>query len=118
MSAKLWDMNTNTCVKTLKGHDHTISCISFFSNNEQLITCSRDQTIKLWEVGTGYCVRTLANGHSDWIKTFSISLDNIYLASAGNDQVIQIWQIATGNIVQVRLYSSLESLFSVLFDLI
>lgn len=25
MSAKLWDMNTHNCIKTLKGHDHTIS---------------------------------------------------------------------------------------------
>ena len=101
---QIWDMNTFTCTKTLKGHDHTISCVVFVQSGDQLVTGSRDQTIKMWEVSTGYCVRTL-NGHSDWIKAIALSLDGQYLASGGVDQQIVVWNLTSGAAVQVTLLS-------------
>ena len=31
------------------------------------MSCSRDKTIKMWEVATGYCVKTYT-GHRDWVR--------------------------------------------------
>lgn len=57
-------------------------------------------TVKLWEVSTGYEVRTFA-GHSDWVKCVAVSLDGLYFASSGIDQSILVWQLSTGLKVQV-----------------
>jgi len=63
----------------------------------QVLTCSRDQTIKYWEMSTGYCVKTLT-GHTDWVKCLDVSLDGALLASAGHDHAIIVWRLGTGQV--------------------
>ena len=62
MSIKLWDFNTFECVKTMHGHDHNVSSVSFLPSGDYIFSSSRDKTIKMWEVQTGFCVRTYT-GH-------------------------------------------------------
>jgi platelet-activating factor acetylhydrolase IB subunit alpha len=69
-------------------------------SGDQLLSCSRDQTIKLWEVASGYCLRTYS-GHSEWVRCLSISLDGLHLASGSVDHSIMIWEITSGRVVQV-----------------
>jgi platelet-activating factor acetylhydrolase IB subunit alpha len=52
------------------------------------VSCSRDNAIKVWDVLSGYCVRTISSAHSDWIRKVSSSDDGALYLSAGNDQVI------------------------------
>ena len=81
MSVKLWDFNSYECLKTLHGHDHNVSSVAFLPTGDYVVrfqlfrsvnknsewshhqvSSSRDKTIKMWEVSTGFCVRTY-NGH-------------------------------------------------------
>lgn len=55
MTIKLWDpANEYKNTKTLHGHDHTVSSVRFMPTGEQLISASRDKTIRVWEVSTGW----------------------------------------------------------------
>ena len=62
MSIKLWDFQTYECIKTMHGHDHNVSSVSFLPTGDYIVSSSRDKTIKMWEVQTGFCVRTYT-GH-------------------------------------------------------
>ena len=44
---KIWDFNEKKCVKTLEGHSSNVICIINYDG--KLISCSNDQTIKVWE---------------------------------------------------------------------
>eukprot|EP01042_Synura_sphagnicola_P000583 gene583-631_t len=99
MSAKLWDMTTYACTKTLRGHDHTVSAIAFFPGGDRLATCSRDETIKVWDVLSGYCSLTFS-GHGDWVRCLSVSEDGEYVASGSIDHTIIIWKASSGQLVQ------------------
>jgi len=99
---KLWDFGkdndgTFTAVKTLVGHDNTVSCVTFDMAGEVLFSCSRDKTIKMWEVESGHCKKTFTGGHTDWIRVVQLSPDQTLMASAGMDQTICIWDLKTGN---------------------
>ena len=61
MSIKLWDLAADyACVKTLRGHEHNVSGLAFLPSGDTLVSCSRDQTIKFWEVATGYvCMQVM-----------------------------------------------------------
>lgn len=54
LTIKLWDpANEYKNTKTLHGHDHSVSSVRFMPTGEQLISASRDKTIRVWEVATG-----------------------------------------------------------------
>ena len=68
LTIKLWDPSDeykNT--RTLPGHDHSISSIRFIPSGaagaplsgNTLVSASRDKTLKIWDVTTGYCLKTL-----------------------------------------------------------
>lgn len=41
------------------GHDHNVSSVSFVPSGDFIISASRDKSMKIWEVSTGFCVRTI-----------------------------------------------------------
>eukprot|EP00535_Pseudo-nitzschia_heimii_P005818 CAMPEP_0197175322 /NCGR_PEP_ID=MMETSP1423-20130617/1573_1 /TAXON_ID=476441 /ORGANISM="Pseudo-nitzschia heimii, Strain UNC1101" /LENGTH=440 /DNA_ID=CAMNT_0042624445 /DNA_START=274 /DNA_END=1596 /DNA_ORIENTATION=+ len=112
LSIKLWDFTTYNCVRTLRGHDHTISSIVFLplqniipsasedsstgmdvaaANAKHLLSASRDHTVKLWDMETGFCDHTFTD-HTDWVRTLAVRAhDGAVWASAGNDPVINVY---------------------------
>ncbi|DAZ97362.1 TPA: hypothetical protein N0F65_003385 [Lagenidium giganteum] len=105
LTVKLWDFSSDgdyECLKTLRGHDHNVCGVKFApqSDSDRLYTCSRDHTIKAWEVSTGYCLQTLNTGHSDWVRDVAVSNDGLYLASCGNDRAVVLWDLQTMKVIQ------------------
>ena len=58
MLVKLWNMQTFKNYKTLEGHEHEVSGLAF-APGEYLLSCSRDQTIRIWDTSTGMCITKL-----------------------------------------------------------
>ncbi|SNX87558.1 related to MET30 - involved in regulation of sulfur assimilation genes and cell cycle progression [Melanopsichium pennsylvanicum] len=58
-----------------------------------LISGSLDNTLKIWDVRTGRCVRTLF-GHVEGV--WSLDVDKLRIASASHDRTIKIWDRDTG----------------------
>lgn len=55
LTVKIWDTNNDwKNVKTLYGHDHSISSAKFLPNDDFIVSASRDRTIRVWEVSSGY----------------------------------------------------------------
>lgn len=55
MTIKLWDFQqTFECIKTMHGHDHNVSSVAFAPSGDVVFSGSRDKTIKMWDVATGY----------------------------------------------------------------
>ena len=54
LTIKLWDTaNEYKNIRTLHGHDHSISTVRFTHDGERLVSASRDKTIRVWEVSSG-----------------------------------------------------------------
>lgn len=49
---KIWNLETERYIKTLRGHKSAVFCLQV-TNNGILVSGSQDQTIKCWEVKTG-----------------------------------------------------------------
>lgn len=56
---QIWDFSEGGagqggCIRTLRGHDHNVSCVAWVPpTGDTLVSCSRDHTIKFWEVRSG-----------------------------------------------------------------
>jgi platelet-activating factor acetylhydrolase IB subunit alpha len=104
LTIKLWDPSDEyKNIRTLPGHDHSVSAVRFIpsgaagspSSGNLLVSASRDKSLRIWDVSTGYCVKTI-RGHADWVRDVSPSFDGEYLLSAGNDNTARIWNTTSG----------------------
>lgn len=103
----LWDFNPESetkykVVKSLLGHDHTVSACCWSGNGELLFTASRDKSIKMWEVSTGHVKKSYEggdDGHTDWVRDIKLSPDESQMVSCGFDQTVKVWDLSTGNVL-------------------
>lgn len=80
--------------KEFIGHTDGITCLQF--NSRYLITGSYDTTIKIWDIATRTCIRTLS-GHIKGIR--SLVFDNQKLISCGLDLTIKVWNYHNGQCI-------------------
>jgi platelet-activating factor acetylhydrolase IB subunit alpha len=105
LTIKLWDPSDEyKNIRTLPGHDHSVSAVRFIpsgsagspASGNLLVSASRDKTLRIWDVTTGYCVKTI-QGHLDWVRDVVASPDGRFLFSGGNDQVPRLWDASSGD---------------------
>ena len=110
-TARLWDVETGKCLKKLEGQKGQLWSVAFSPDGKTLASCSGDgnpiitdeksegNTIRLWEVATGQCIKEL-NGHKDWVYSVVFSPDGRILASSSEDMSIRIWDTSTYQCLQ------------------
>jgi WD40 repeat protein len=64
-----------------------------------LVTCSADQTVRLWNIENGAAVKTLS-GHTDWVYAVAVSPDGTLAASGAWNGEVKIWKIPDGTLVK------------------
>ncbi len=77
------------------GHSMKVNAVALSPNNRLLASASADNTIRLWDVGSGNELRTLT-GHGGWVKCVAFSPDGKLLASGSNDRTVRLWSVSTG----------------------
>ena len=80
---------------TLTRHSNSVFSLVISPDGQTLVSGSRDDTIKIWQLSTGQELRTLT-GHSGSVFSVAISPDGQTLVSGNDDDTIKIWELSTG----------------------
>ncbi|KAI9322726.1 WD40-repeat-containing domain protein [Dichotomocladium elegans] len=91
-------------------HLEAIYCIQF--DDDKIVSGSRDRTIKIWDMQTGECRKTLM-AHS--ASVLCLQYDDRYIFSGSSDATIIQWDIRTGSVIRV-LYGHTESVLNLKFS--
>src|SRR5579862_9115145 len=87
-------------IATLKGHKHTITCLTYSPDGKTLASGSKDETVILWDIEPRKPRATLG-GHKDMVITVRFSPDSKILASVSHDPFILLWDAVSGDKIGV-----------------
>merc|ERR1712108_92124 len=80
------------------GHEKDVLSCAFSADNRQIISGSRDRSLKLWNI-LGECKATIgsekANSHTEWgsCVRFSPNPSNPLIISCGWDKAVKVWDL-------------------------
>ena len=60
------------------------------AGSQFVVSCSRDKTVKVWDVETGFCEQTITD-HHDWVRCISVRNSDGTFCTSGNDTVIYVY---------------------------
>jgi WD40 repeat protein len=89
----------SACLQTLEGHSGSVNSVAFSHDSARLASASHDNTVKIWNAGSGACLQTL-EGHSSSVASVAFSHDSTRLASASYDSTVKIWDASSGACLQ------------------
>lgn len=72
----VFDTGSGAAIRTLQGHARFITHAQLFSEEDRLVTGSKDGAVKVWSVSTGRCLAVVQN-HAPMVIGFSIFRDRI-----------------------------------------
>lgn len=94
MTIELWDGQTGTHMRKLRGHSSNITSLAFSPIDAHIASGSRDQTIRIWD-SDGTHLRTL-RGHTNWVLSVAFSPDGSQVAAGSFDTNIRLWDANNG----------------------
>ena len=77
--------------KLLKYHGDTIPMMVFNPNNKQLISCSFDKNVLIWDLTNLKKLPKVGRGHTSLINDIAMAPNGNFYATASSDHTIRIW---------------------------
>ncbi len=97
---KLWNVETNKTIETLRGHHGWIAKATFSPDGQWAISASHDQQVRLWNLSGYEETRVLGGhvlkGHGDAVLNAAVSRDGRHIATASRDRTARLWSAASG----------------------
>jgi WD domain, G-beta repeat len=84
----------------LAGHEGPVLMSSFSPDGRRVVTASRDNTARLWDVETGKGIAVL-NGHTNELSSAAFSPDGRRVVTASWDATARLWDVETGKEIAV-----------------
>ncbi len=82
-------------LRTLIGHGDWVKTVAVTPNGKQIISGSKDNTIKVWNLETGEEQFTLT-GHTGSVNAVAVTPDGKLVISGSSDGNLKVWNLATG----------------------
>tara|TARA_R110002050_G_scaffold108048_2_gene218657 strand:+ start:558 stop:1910 length:1353 start_codon:yes stop_codon:yes gene_type:complete len=83
----------------LKGHRSTVTSIAVHPIYTQVVSCSEDATIKVWDYESGEFEKSL-KGHTDFVQCVAFNHTGTMIASCSSDLTIKLWETESFNCVK------------------
>lgn len=99
-TARIWDCDTNTPFKTLRGHNNWVLSVAWSPDGKLIATGSMDNTVRIWNPKTGEQIGQPLTGHTKWITALSwepyhlVEIGNTpRLVSSSKDGTVRVWDL-------------------------
>ena len=93
----VWDIaaSVHVALMALEGHVKDIWTIVGSDSTSLALSCSKDQTVRLWDTRTSGCVRVM-EGHTDAVLDVSMDTACHTAVSSSDDTMVKLWDLGSG----------------------
>ncbi|KAF8834156.1 WD40 repeat-like protein [Paxillus ammoniavirescens] len=84
---------------TMSGHEDTIRQIAYLPGGEQIVTCSSDKTVRIWNVETGEQEGTTME-HKGEVIGLAVTSDGKRILSGVDAERIRVWDVETHELIE------------------
>jgi len=108
-TVRVWDLSSGGCTAVLEGHTNGVSSVAMSvdgrtaisgSRDQAISGKSRDQTVRVWDLGTGQCTAVL-DGHTGGVESVALSGDGRTALSGSDDRTVCFWDLTDGRCLLV-----------------
>jgi len=78
----------------------SVASVCMSSDSRWALAGGLDDTLRLWDVATGQCLRVF-EGHSSHVYSVCLSSDSRWALSASSDNTLRLWDVATGKCLRI-----------------
>ena len=103
-SVHMWELRTGEETMVFSGHASHVFDVTVTRDGSRLVSCSCDNTVRVWDVASGGEVFTLE--HDDCVWGVALTPDGAHVASITKS--VSVWSMTTGEkVAEVRAHCSL-----------
>lgn len=99
-TARIWDCDTQTPMRTLKGHTDWVLAVNWSPDGTMIATGGQDSTVRLWDPKSGEALGGPLRGHT--ARVMALCWEPLHLveegvsprlASASKDGTVKVWDV-------------------------
>jgi len=96
----LWDVRTARLMRSLPAHSDPVSGVDFVRDGTLIASCSSDGMIRIWDTGTGQCLKTLIHEDNAPVTSVRFAPNGKFVLAATLDSNVRLWNYVEGRCVK------------------
>ena len=96
----LWNVRSGSVMRKLPAHSDPVGGVDFVGDGSMVCSCSTDGLIRIWDAGTGQCLRTLVDEDRKGVTGVRFVPNGRYVLGWSLDGAVRLWRIGEGRCVK------------------